>query len=291
MKQGLLFLFNTSMVCTTRHLAVVPFTPMRSFPPAFGTSHWHAPWEWTSAWGLSTLRWDACPGRTRLTRSSGGRDDADLTPSYRKSPPKSITWEHVCFRSFSLPATASFSLLLYSLFVGLVFPPPHELFPALPWFFLKPVLLHHCRRQTWCVWPERDVCGKAGAQDLLVEAGRGLLAALPTPSDRRSSGQIPAASPSQTADDKIGQKKKTKKPPTRTVLMCHTPMDEYFIVIPGKAFKGPHETTIMWSCLGTQIKNISNLTFKGEGINENIVSQNREIAWTKTAKRCTQVTY
>ena len=50
-------------------------------------------------------------------------------------------------------------------------------------------------------------------------------------------------------------------------------MDEYFIVIPGKAFKRTHETTIMWSCLGTQIKNISNLTFKGKDIfNENIVS-------------------
>lgn len=68
-------------------------------------------------------------------------------------------------------------------------------------------------------------------------------------------------------------------------------MDEYFIVIPGKAFKGTHETTNMWSCLSTQIKNISNLTFKGKGFfNENFVSQNHEIAWTITAKRCTQRT-
>lgn len=75
---------------------------------------------------------------------------------------------------------------------------------------------------------------------------------------------------------------------TRTVLMCHMLTDEYFIVIPGKAFAGTHETTIMWSCLGTQIKNISNLTVKGKDFyNENIVSQNHETAQTKRAKRCT----
>lgn len=47
--------------------------------------------------------------------------------------------------------------------------------------------------------------------------------------------------------------------------MCHTQTDEYFIVIPGKAFKRTHKTMIIWSCLGTLIKNISNLTLKGKG--------------------------
>jgi len=50
-------------------------------------------------------------------------------------------------------------------------------------------------------------------------------------------------------------------------------MDEYFIVIPGKAFKRTHQTIIMWSCLRRQIKNISNLTFKVKDFfNEHIVS-------------------
>lgn len=44
MKQGLPFLFSASVVCTMRRLAMVPFTLMTSFPPAFGTSRWHAPW-------------------------------------------------------------------------------------------------------------------------------------------------------------------------------------------------------------------------------------------------------
>lgn len=47
--------------------------------------------------------------------------------------------------------------------------------------FLKPVLLHHCCRQAWCVWLKADVCSKARAQALLVEAGRGLLAGSPCP--------------------------------------------------------------------------------------------------------------
>lgn len=279
MKQGLPFLFTTSMECTTRHLAMVPFTLMRSSPPpppAFGTSHWHGPWVWMSVPDLSTLRWDASLGRAQLTGSSGGRDDADLTP-YRKSPPKSITWEHIHFRSFSFPATASFVLLLYSLFF------PQELFPALPWFFLNDFyyIIAVSRldvsgpKQTCAAKPEHRTCRRRQAGGCWLPS--------PAHSSRQSCGWIPAASPSQTAAAKIG-----KKNTTRTVLMRHTQMDEYFIVIPGKAFKRTHKTTIMRSCLGTQIKNISNLTYKGKDfLNENIVSINHKIAWTKTAKRCT----
>lgn len=87
---------------------------------------------------------------------------------------------------------------------------------------------------------------------------------LPSPacSGRHSCGGVPAASLSQTADAKKNQ---------NCPDVPYT--DEYFIVVPGKAFKRTHKTTIVWSCLGTQIKNISNLTFKGKvSLNDNIIS-------------------
>lgn len=240
-------------------------------PLAFGTSCGHAPWVRISVWDFSTLRWDACLGWAWLTRSCGGRGDADLTPSYRKFPQKSIPWEHICFRSFFLPATASFLLLLYSLSFLWVISSPSL-------FFLKPVLLHHCCHQAWCVWPKADVCSKAGAQDLPAEAGRGLLAALPSrplPSPPLPCPQQQAILQMNTCSHPIRNNwcQNRQENTTRTVLMCHKQMDEYFIVIPGKAFKRTHETTIMWSCLSTQIKNISDLTLKGKDfLNENIVS-------------------
>jgi len=51
--------------------------------------------------------------------------------------------------------------------------------------FLKPVLSHHCCRQAWWVWPEADVCSKAGAEDLLVEQAVGCC--LPSPARSSSS--------------------------------------------------------------------------------------------------------
>lgn len=51
----------------------------------------------------------------------------------------------------------------------------------------------------------------------------------------------------QTVRDKGGQNR--PKNAARTALPCHTQIDEYFIVIPGKAFKRAHETTVVWSRL------------------------------------------
>lgn len=90
------------------------------------------------------------------------------------TPQKSITRDHVCFRSFSLPATATFLLLLYSPFFPWVISSPSLV-------FFKWVLLPHCYHQAWRVWPRADVCVKARTQDLPVGAGRRLLAALPCP--------------------------------------------------------------------------------------------------------------
>lgn len=39
MKQGLLALFTTGMVCMTQDFALVPFLPQ-----ALRTSHWHSSW-------------------------------------------------------------------------------------------------------------------------------------------------------------------------------------------------------------------------------------------------------
>lgn len=116
-------------------------------------------------------------------------------------PPKSITWEHIHFRSFSFPATASFLLLLYSLFFF-----PQELFPALPWFFLNDFyyIIAVSRldvsgpKQTRAAKPEHRTCQQRQAGGCWLPS--------PAHSSRQSCGRIPAASPSQAAAAKIGKK-------------------------------------------------------------------------------------
>lgn len=277
MKQGLPFLFTTSMECTMRHLAMVPFTLMRSSPPSF--------WHFALAWSLGMNECARLVHFKMRCLSGQGTADWELWG-------KGWCWSHSFLQEIPPPkhhlGARPFPQLLFSCYckflATFIFPFfPQELFPALPWLFLNDFyyIIAVSRldvsgpKQTCAAKPERRTCRRRQAGGCWLPS--------PAHSSRQSWGRIPAASPSQTAAAKIG-----KKNTTRTVLMRHTQMDEYFIVIPGKAFKRTHKTTIMRSCLGTQIKNISNLTYKGKDfLNENIVSINHKIACTKTAKRCT----
>lgn len=139
-------------------------------PPSF----WHPVLALMSVRDTSTSRWDACLDRIWLTSSSGGRDGTDLTPSYRKSPPSKHHSGACLFPQLLSSCYCNF----LATFIFACFPMSYFQ-PFLG--FLKGVLLHHCCHQAWCVWPKADMRIKAGAQDLPVGAGRGLLAALRCP--------------------------------------------------------------------------------------------------------------
>lgn len=81
------------------------------------------------------------PGRIQLTRSTGGRDDADLTPFHRKSPQKPS------LGSTSVSAASLFLLLQVSWYIFIRFFPMSYFQPFLG--FSKLVLLHHRCCQAW----------------------------------------------------------------------------------------------------------------------------------------------
>lgn len=165
-------------------------------------------------------------------------------------PPKSITWEHFCFRSFFLPATASFLLLLY-----LLFPPPQVI--SRPFQFFLNEFCYVTAVSRFDVFGPKQMCAAKLEPRTCQWRQAGASGCPPLP---RAAGSL-AAEYLQTACHKQLMPKQAKNT-TRTVLLCPTQMEEYFIVIPGKAFQRTHETTIMWSCLSTQNKNKSNLTLK-----------------------------
>lgn len=189
MKQGLLVLFITGMVCMTQDLTVVPFTLMRFFPQTFGTSHCHS--SWNECIRLVCFQ----SGHSWLGALGGGM----LLISLLKGNPPHI-------RIYHLGALLFPQLFLLLLQVPccfyICFPhPPKSYFQTFLFFknefcysLLSPGLMYlaqsRCVQQSWSTGPARGGCW------------------LPSPdqSSRQPCSWIPADSLSQTADAKIGKK-------------------------------------------------------------------------------------
>lgn len=151
------------------------------------------------------------------TGALGGGDSAD-PPLLTGNPPKSIACEQICFSSSSLPATqvpCHFCILFHS----------HELYPALPLCFKVSVIP---------VLPSATGLGQSC-----------MVGCKPSPPQCQAASQLNTCS--QTVRNNCCQNK--PKNTARTALTHHAGSDEYFIVIPEKAFKRTHETTMLWGCL------------------------------------------
>lgn len=199
MKQGLPFLFTTSMECTTRHLTMVPFTLRRSSPPSF--------WHLALAWSLGMNECARLVHFKMRFLSGQGTANWELwgkgwcwSHSLQEIPPQKAS-----LGSTSISSASLFLLLQVSCYFYIPFFFPQELFPALPWFFLNDFYIIAVSRldvsgpkQTRAAKLERRTCWQRQAGGCWLPS--------PAQSSRQSCGRIPAASPTQTAAAKIGKK-------------------------------------------------------------------------------------
>lgn len=183
-------------------------------------------WLWTT-WVLSTPRWDA--GQELLG------EGIVLTSLLTGNPKRSTTCEQVCFSSSSLPA-AQVPCHFYILFHS------HELFPALTLCFKVSVIVPALPLAMGLGWP------------CMVRWGWGYWS---PPLQCQAVSQLNTCS--QTVRNNRCQNR--PKNTARTALTHRAHSDEYFIVIPGKAFKRARDNSVVGLYQWHRLK-ISNLAFK-----------------------------